>query len=235
MFVLIRSQAFDLKSRYRSDVHGDRKHATRSCIQRPELINAFFFRGDVFQISLLLLQPHEAELQILCELRPDAFAKSRQRQSLDIQSEGARQERITTEILAILLERDGPVLADDELIPILERFKFSGDPPKPWAQFLPAFQHIRTTLQRERTGRIASADFAERFAVFGAAFADRDHRDHQPHLFGEWEFGDGDVAFHWISVRSPTVREASLITQSESTQTRPSLQRRRLDHPATSH
>src|SRR2546421_6114197 len=147
MFALIRGQAFDLKSWYRSDVHGDRKHAARSCIQRTELVNALFFRGNVFQITLLLFQSHETKLQFLLKLRPDAIAKSRKRQSLDIQSEGARQERIATEIFAILLERDRPVLADDELIPILIRFKFSGNSPKSWTQFLSAFEHLRPNLQ----------------------------------------------------------------------------------------
>ena len=75
----------------RSFMNGDGKYAARSGAQRSELIAAFFFGGDVFEVALLLFEAHVAELQQLFELRPDAFAKVRQRQRLDVHRVGARQ------------------------------------------------------------------------------------------------------------------------------------------------
>src|SRR5947207_10690515 len=101
-------------------MHGNRKNSSRRRIQRSELIDALFFRGDVFEITLLLLEAHVTELQILFELWPDAIAKTRQRQRLDVERERARQQRIATEIFTILFDRDRFVFRDYKLRAILK-------------------------------------------------------------------------------------------------------------------
>ena len=48
-------------------------------------------------------------------------------------------------------------------------------------------------------GCIPGADASRNgLPLLSAAFAHSGDDYHQPRFFGEWEFGDGDVALHWF-------------------------------------
>src|SRR6266849_853487 len=115
VFALSLRQAFNFASRNLTNMHGDRKHAPRSRAQGTKLIDTLFFSSDVFQIALLLFEPHVTKPQIFFQLWPDAIAKAGQRQRLNVQRERARQDRLSVLMLAIFLDGDGFVFGDDKL------------------------------------------------------------------------------------------------------------------------
>src|SRR6478672_1649868 len=119
-----------LQTRNRPDVHRDREHATRRRTQRAQRVATFFFRGDVFEVTLLLLDPHIAEAHLAFELWPDAFAKIGQREGFDVEGEGAWNLGLGILKLAILIDRGGAILTQHELVAILKTFQFSLDRPQ---------------------------------------------------------------------------------------------------------
>jgi len=102
-------------------------------------------------------------------------------------------------VFAILFYIDGTIFSDDELRTILKCFEFSGYAPQTRLHFFATFEHFCPNLERDAAGCITGAHIAKRFPLLRAALAHRGHRYHQPHFFVEWEFGDGDIAFHELS------------------------------------
>ena len=129
------------------DVQRYRKHAAGSGAERAESVNAFFFRGDVFEIALLLLEAHAAKPHLALELWSDSFAKVRESEGFDVEGVGARESRILVLVFAILFERDRPVFGDDELRAVLKSFEFAGDAPETGFDFFLGFENLAPDLE----------------------------------------------------------------------------------------
>ena len=65
VFGLILRYALDRESGDCSDMYGDRKNTPRRCFQRTAVVDALFLGGRLFQVALLLFDPHLAEPQLL--------------------------------------------------------------------------------------------------------------------------------------------------------------------------
>ena len=63
---------------------------------------------------------------------------------------------------------------------------------------LATLENFAPDFQQEIAGWVARVGVAKWFSLLRAAVAHGGHPDHQPHFFGEWEFRDGDIAFHLI-------------------------------------
>src|SRR6266550_6159608 len=155
----------------RTRMYRDGKYAARSRAQRSKLIAAFFFDGDVFEISLLLFQPHVSEFPKALELRPNPFAKVRQRQCLDVHRVRARQHRIRVLMFAILLEGNRAIFGNHKLRAILISFEFASDTKKSWLKLFPDVERLAPNFQRQRAGRITRNCIAEDFSLLRALFA----------------------------------------------------------------
>src|SRR6185503_12950233 len=150
-----RAETRKLQPRNRPNVQRDRQHASGSRAQRAQFVAAFFFRGDVFEIALLLFETHRAETELSLELRADAFAETRQRERFDVERVGTRETGIGVLVFTVLFERDRSILRDDELRAILVSFEFAGDAPQPGFYFLLGFESLAPDFQREAAGGVA--------------------------------------------------------------------------------
>src|SRR5437660_12849046 len=154
-------------------------------MQRTQLIDAFFFGRNVFQVALLLLQAHVAKAKVPLQLWSYTFAEAGERNGLYVHGESAREQRITADVFAILFNIDGTISSDDELRTILKCFEFSGYATQTRLHFFATFEHFRPNLTREAAGCITGARIAKRFPLLRAALTHGGHRYHQPHFLVE--------------------------------------------------
>src|SRR6185369_2370898 len=182
VLAVFRTKPGKLQTRNRTNVQRDRQHTTRRSAQRTERVATFFFRRNVFEIPLLLLDAHVAKPHRALELRPDSFAKVGQRECFNIHRVRARELRLGLLVLAILLERDRTILRHDELRAILECFEFAGDAPETGFDPFLSFECLAPDFERDRAGGVACGGVAEKTALLRAALADRSDEHNQPEI-----------------------------------------------------
>jgi hypothetical protein len=154
---------------------------------------------------LLLFDAHVAESREALELWADSFAEVGEGDRFDVESVSARELRFGFLVFAILLDRDGSILGDDELRAILKGFEFAGDAPETGFEFFLRVESLAPELERDRAGGVTCRGVTEETALLRAALAHRGDEYHQPQFFAEGNFGDGDVAAQTISVFQPQI------------------------------
>src|SRR5262249_29092619 len=147
------------------DMTSKGKHASGYGIERSEWVAAFLFSCDVFEVSLLLFEPHVPEPESTLELRANPFPKSRHHERLNVHGERSRKEGICILVFSILRNVDCPILSYDKLWPILRNLEASRNSPQSGFEFISCFQSFSPDSQRERAGGIARSCVDEDFTL----------------------------------------------------------------------